>query len=149
MVGPIEKKSEENTPAIWDDAERAWARGEHYNVISSKNLELPDDKPPASESIALTRNWLDIQPAQAAGGTAEEKTLPTREANSKKDNATENRFTVKLGSPEFPRIRRAWGMLRNLTLPDIVFLHILIAITGCVTLLSLLASPHDVIRSLC
>lgn len=141
-VHPLQKKYGGSDPATWDDAKRAQAREELFNAISADKAGKAGGKLDPGERSALLRIWLNIRRAQtdaeeALLAEAEAQTAPAKqEAEAPKAAAPKRkRFSFSLPRPQFRRTRYVWGLIRSLTIPDLVFINVLVVLTVCVILL--------------
>lgn len=135
---PLEKKYGGSDPATWDDAKRNAAREELFNAISADKAGSAGGKLAAGERTALLRIWLDIRRAQTdaeAALLASEEPLPEAkepEEPVKPVAPKKKRFSFTLPRPQFRRTRYVWGLIRTLTVPDFVFINVLVVLTICV-----------------
>lgn len=148
---PLEKKYGGDDPATWDHAKRNAAREELFNAISADKAGSAGGKLAAGERTALLRIWLDIRRAQTdaeAALLASEEPMPEAKEPEEPVKAIapkKKSFSFTLPRPQFRRTRHMWSLVRTLTFPDLVFIHLLGALTICVILLGI-HSVTEVLR---
>ena len=141
---PLQKKYGGSDPATWDDAKRAEARDELFKAISADKAGKAGGKLDPAERSGLLRIWLDIRRAQtdaeaALLAEAEAEAAPDAKEQepAKAPEPKRKRFSFKLPRPQFTRTRYVWGLIRTLSVPDLVFLSVLMGLTVSVLMLGL------------
>jgi hypothetical protein len=143
-VHPLQKKYGGSDPANWDDAKQAEARDELFKAISADKAGKAGGNLNRTERTSLLRIWLDIRRAQtnakaallteieadAAPGSKEKEPAKTPDQKRK-------RFNFKFPRPQFTNTRYVWELTRKLSVPDFIFLSVLIAVTVSVTMLGM------------